>query len=498
MTQTISRIVLVGRDAPVWLAALALHKAFQGSIEVTALELPTLSLAAGVHSAVPAITLLHSAIGVDELALASACNAVPMVAQRYANWARTSPPFVHGYDVADATNPLLGLVQYWVKARGEGLRVDFDDFSLAAVAAKAGKVPTESSVLSGPLPPPGYQFDARSYAAAFKSLALRRGIHHRTGHLAGVKREGGQILSVEWEGGEEFTGDLFIDVSGVEALLIRSQPQDETVSWAEWLPCDRILNASAPLLSPLPSFSHNTAVRFGWIGLHPLRDRTAVVAAYSSKHAEPQDLNHLPAMAGIAISSDAVVTPLSPLGRPRAWNGNCVALGTAAVELEPLDAIELHIAHLGISQLIQWIQRDTDQVTAAAGFNEAVYGAAESLRDFLIAHYRLNRRFDEPFWDQARTATGPESLETKLRNFRARGSVGLLPDGAFEQMNWASILIGHGLIPESYEPWVDQVPEDELKHLLASRLREIADAVRAMPDVDQYVATAPSFQVTAF
>ena len=490
MTQAINQVVLIGRDAPVWLTAVSLHKALGPTVEVLVLELPTLTLETSVYSAVPAIAQLHAAIGVDQLALAAACQAVPVAGQRYANWSRSAPSFIHGYDAGDASQPLLGLVQHWVKARGLGLKAAYDDFSLAAAAAKAGKVPTPSSVPGETAPPPGYHFDARSYAAAFKSLALRRGIEHRTGHLAGVKRDGARILSVEWEGGEEFNADLFVDVSGVEALLIGSQPHDQTRSWSEWLPCDRILSASSPALSPLPAFSHNSAVRFGWIALHPLRNRTAVVAAFSSKHADVQDLDHLPALAGVPISSDVDVTPLRPSARPRAWNGNCVALGTAAVELEPLDAIELHVVHLGISQLIHWLQREPDQVTAAAGFNEAVYSAAESLRDFQMAHYRLNRRFDEPFWDEARTASGPESLDVKLQNFRARGTVGLLPEGAFEQMNWASILIGHGLIPENYEPWVDQVDEDEQKHLLASRLREIAGAVGAMPSVEQYLATA--------
>ena len=497
MTQTISRIVLVGRDAPVWLTAVALHKALGARAELTVLELPTLTLETNVFSAVPAITQLHAAIGVDQAALASACKAVPMMGQRYANWSRGSRAFIHGYDTADASGPLVGLVQHWVKARSEGLTVDFEEFSFAAVAAKAGTVSNPASGSTERAPAPGYQFDARSYAAAFKALAVRRGIQHRTGHLAGIKRDGARILAVEWEGGEEFTADLFVDVSGVEALLIKSQPDDRAQSWSEWLLCDRILTASSAALSPLPAFSQNSAHRSGWIGLHPLQDRTAVVAAYSSKHGELQDLDQLSALAGVPISGDAVVTPLSPSVRPRAWNGNCVAIGTAAVELEPLDAIELHVVHLGISQLIHWVQREGDPVTAATGFNEAVYSAAESIRDFQLAHYRLNRRFDEPFWDRARTASGPESLETKLESFRVRGNVGLLPDGAFEQMNWASILIGHGLIPDSYEPWVDQVPEDEQKQLLTSRLKEIAEAVRAMPVVEQHLGIASSVPTMA-
>ena len=35
----------------------------------------------------------------------------------------------------------------------------------------------------------------------------------------------------------------------------------------------------------------------------------------------------------------------------------------------------------------------------------------EDVRDFIIAHYKITRRSDDPFWDHVRTMDVPDSLE---------------------------------------------------------------------------------------
>ena len=81
--------------------------------------------------------------------------------------------------------------------------------------------------------------------------------------------------------------------------------------------------------------------------------RTAVLAAYdSSQISDQQVLESLPVLAKLLISGDAVVSTLSQGMRKRAWVGNCVAVGESAFSLELLDALQLHIAHNCITQLM--------------------------------------------------------------------------------------------------------------------------------------------------
>src|SRR5205085_5671252 len=162
--------------------------------------------------------------------------------------------------------------------------------------------------------------------------------------------------------------------------------------------------------------SQISAFRAGWVGLYPLQDRTAVIATWDSKSfGAAQMVESLPVLSGLAIAGDAVVTPFEAGARLRPWSGNCVAIGDSAISLEPLDAVQLHSVHVGVTQLVALFPVDADRLIEADTYNEVVLQHARNVRDFQAAHYRLNRRFDEPFWDAARDAVGPETLDERIR-----------------------------------------------------------------------------------
>lgn len=490
MTERIERIVVVGRDVQAWISALAIHRAFgHERVQVTVLELETTLLGTDVVAAVPSIADLHRLLGIDDQRILHACNGVPMVAQRFANWGRSAATFLHGYDPATGPERDFSFVHYWVRARDQGMHVPYDDFSAAAAAAKQGRIPASSFGFDADLSPPayGYQLDARDYAASVKQLAIKQGIDFRTGRLTGVTHEGDRIASVEWDSGDTFLADLYIDASGPEAALIRSMPGAEFESWSKWFGADQLVSASAPALSPLPAFANIVAFRGGWLGIHPLQNRTAVLGAISSHIADMAMLDNLPVLAGVPIDGEVAITRFNPGIRRRAWIGNCVALGAAAADLEPLDSALLHFLYVGIGHLLGELSASTDPLAQAEVFNRNLARAAEGIRDFQLAHYRLNSRFDEPFWDRARDSSGPSSLEARVAAFQRDGSVSVADDEPFQETNWAAVMIGHGVIPQSYAPWVDQMPEEQHMAIMQRRLRSIATAVNAMPSVEQFL-----------
>ncbi|WP_197412027.1 tryptophan 7-halogenase, partial [Sphingopyxis sp. HIX] len=63
-------IALLGRDAPLWLAAAALRRALApAGVAITAVALPSEAGPADLHATLPAIEALHNQIGIDEAAL---------------------------------------------------------------------------------------------------------------------------------------------------------------------------------------------------------------------------------------------------------------------------------------------------------------------------------------------------------------------------------------------------------------------------------------------
>jgi tryptophan halogenase len=374
MSRAIETVAVVGRDAPVWIAAAALHRAVgKAGVKVQVVELPSLLSPVDVYAALPSIRGLHQLLGLDDPMILAASDGVPVVGHRFSNWSGAAPPFVHGYDDAPPPGGDLDFVHYWAKGRLEGLKVPFEDFSLAAVMAKQGRVPAladQDPALSATF---GVQLDARGYSSLLKQFAAHLGIAVTSGTIREVERDGDRISAVVLADGERVEADLFVDASGTEAALISKLDGAEFEPWSDWLPCNRTLSASAPALQPLPAFSQVSAFRGGWIALHPLRDRTAIVAVYDTQRISDQEMvDTLPILTRLAIAGDAVVSPLRPGVQKRSWIGNCVAVGEAAVALEPLDAVQLHLTHMCVSHLVTLFPVTADELPEAAAYSSAI------------------------------------------------------------------------------------------------------------------------------
>jgi tryptophan halogenase len=110
-----------------------------------------------------------------------------------------------------------------------------------------------------------------------------------------------------------------------------------------------------------------------------------------------------------------------------------------------------------------------------------------NLRDFQAAHYLLNRRFDDPFWDGIRHRTLPPSLKRKVDMFGARAQVPLNDDEFFHEQVWDKHLLGSGVVPQGYDPRVDALPDEAHIQKVQQRLREVAELARRMPSVEQFL-----------
>ena len=213
---------------------------------------------------------------------------------------------------------------------------------------------------------------------------------------------------METKAGERVEADLFIDATGAEAALIGRLPGSDFESWRRWAPCDRMLAGTAPRLEAIPGFSQISAFRSGWIGLYPLQHRTAVTAVYdSSQITDAEIADALPVLTGAKLQGEAFVSAIEPGLRPRAWIGNCVAVGDAAdvAASEPLDAMpQPHLdsdrasvaVDLSCSRATPTTWARLPPSTRRSALN------ARNIRDFQITHYKLNQRRDDPFWNRAR------------------------------------------------------------------------------------------------
>jgi tryptophan halogenase len=170
--------------------------------------------------------------------------------------------------------------------------------------------------------------------------------------------------------------------------------------------------------------------------------------------------------------------------RRKGWIKNCVALGLASGFLEPLESTSIHLIQAAISRILSSFPDRSFDPLLIDRFNRDMDLLYESVRDFLIAHYKTTEREDTPFWRHCRAIQLPDSLETKLELFRRRGEVMVDNYEPFREVNWFAILYGQGLIPEDYHPIADVMPANEL----ALRLNQIKAGI------DMRVQGLPSHQ----
>jgi tryptophan halogenase len=136
--------------------------------------------------------------------------------------------------------------------------------------------------------------------------------------------------------------------------------------------------------------------------------------------------------------------------RGRFWVGNCVALGGAALQIEPLAGAGLHFGQIGLATLLDLFPLDDRSSGEAVEFNRIVGDYADSLRDFTFAHYCLSRRRGA-FWDAVRNVAAPASLTAKMNLFAAGGRIDLRDHEIFEETDWVWLLLGTGLMPDALE-----------------------------------------------
>jgi tryptophan halogenase len=491
MNARVESLVLLGRDAPLWLAASVLQAALKpAGVAVTAIELPSLLHASDVYATLPGIEALHTRLRLDEAGLLRATGGAFSLGQNFVDLLGGHGHFLNAYGAYGTPIEGNDFFPYWVKARGLGLDVALEQFSPTAAAARQGRVmiPDEASEVYGRADY-GYHLPAIAYAAGLKSVAARIGVAIRTAnHIAIERGDGGDITALVADG-ERVPGDLFVDATGSDAALIGKTLGVGQQSWRAHFPADLVFAARAQPFTPIPTYAELRAWPPGWAALYPTQAATHVIHAFSSALTEPEAaLDQLGATTGLALG-DAVLRPSEPGRREQPWAHNCVAIGSAACALDPIHNLDLHAVQLGLVTLLTYFPAGQDAEPSRNEYNRLMRSSFERLRDYQAAFYML-APYPGAFWDGGRAAPPPPELAHIVATFRARSEVPPMEDDSIPTDNWRALLIGLGLAPESYPPRIDATAPDVVKAQFRAMLGFVKDAVLRQPTHAQALGTA--------
>jgi tryptophan halogenase len=132
------------------------------------------------------------------------------------------------------------------------------------------------------------------------------------------------------------------------------------------------------------------------------------------------------------------------------------------VVFDAIHGVDLQAVQLGLVHLLPLFPVSNEYAVEREEYNRNLRSAFERVRDFQSAHYVLNR-YRGAFWERARLTPVSAELMRKIGVFRARGEVVHYEDESFSVDDWQALLLGHGVLPDSWDPAVDRSPADSVR-----------------------------------
>lgn len=488
-------VVIVGGGTAGWMAAAALARVFPGTLSIRLVESEQIGTVGVGEATVPHLKLFNQLLGIDEAEFVRSVHGTFKHGIEFVDWARIGDRYHHGFGTIGHDHGLLPFHQYWLKAHRLGIAADLGAYSLNTAAAPAGRfmvsasdVPPESPLANIAY---AYHFDAGRYGKYLRRYAEQRGVRRTEGKVVDVQQRGedGFVEAVVLEGGERIAGDLFIDCSGFRGLLIEQTLHAGYEDWSHWLPCDRAVAVACENTSPLTPFVRCTAREAGWTWRIPLQHRTGNGYVYSSAHIgdDAAAARLLECLDAPAIDEPRLLR-FVPGQRKRTWDRNVVALGLASGFLEPLESTNIYLIQSGIARLVKLFPDRGFSPAVIARYNSETAFEIERIRDFIILHYCATERDDGAFWHYCRTMDIPAPLAANIELFRDSGRFFRNAEELFALTSWVEVMIGQRIMPRSWHPAVDQLPDAQLKRLMDDVQRVIATCVEAMPTHEQFIA----------
>ncbi|HEX8667380.1 MAG TPA: tryptophan halogenase family protein [Allosphingosinicella sp.] len=487
-------IVIVGGGTGGWMAAAALAKVVgTNGRSITLVESEEIGTVGVGEATIPPILVFNKLLGLDEDEFVRETHATFKLGIDFVNWRRPGDRYFHhfglfGADIKDG----VSFSHYWLRWVKEGGNPNNLLFSSEAQAAHQGRFARTKPAAGGAAPSINYafQFDASRYAAFLRRFAEKRGVVRTEGRIVKVHQqpESGFIESVELTGGRRVRGDLFLDCSGFRGLLIEGALETGFEDWSRWLPTNRALAVPCERVEDPVPYTRCTAYEAGWQWRIPLQHRTGNGYVFCDAFigADEAAANLLSRLDGPA-QADPRLLRFGAGRRRRSWAKNCIAIGLSSGFLEPLESTSIHLIQVAISKLLDLFP-DRDFHPAILGrFNTEMELLYESIRDFIVAHYKVTDREDTAFWRYCKHMSVPDSLETKLDLFRTRGEVLAAGHDIFREISWFAVLYGQGMMPEGYHPLADVMSDDDLNLTLAKIRSAIQQRVGALPPHEQFL-----------
>jgi len=430
------RIVIVGGGSAGWMTAgliAADHRAAApGGLQVTLIESPDVPPIGVGEGTWPSMRDTLHRIGVSESDFFRECDASFKQGSRFNRWVTGEDndyyfhPFVLPMGYGEVNLP-----EQW-QARHPNIPfadlVSFQPHLCAkGCAPKQPQTPEYAAVANY-----GYHLDAGKFGVFLRKHCLEKlGVQYVPDNVVGINSHAnGDIASLQTQKHGALEGDLFIDCTGMQSLLLGQHYGIPLIPQKHVLYNDSALAVQIPYPAdeyPIASQTSSTAQSAGWIWDIGLPTRRGIGHVYASGYisddqAEAELRAYIMQTGGPKDIPQPRKLTFEPGYREKFWHRNCVAIGLSAGFIEPLEASALAIVEMSAALVSDDLPATREAMDIVAKrFNDAFTYRWERVIDFLKLHYVLSQRRDTPYWrDNTDPAKTPERLGELLTLWQHR------------------------------------------------------------------------------
>jgi hypothetical protein len=453
-------MVIVGGGSAGWITANLLAKHFiPKGITISLIEsddIPTIGVGEG---STPQLASFMDEIGIAEADWLTQCNATYKNGIKFTNWSTREgyQDYFHPFPAQTDDHTVPGFFHNsYLMRKGIDLPSHPDPFFLSTKLASQNKIPVPNDNFPFEVNY-GYHFDASLFAKVLRSHAESKGVNRIGGTVSSIIRDkDGNIELLHLRSGQEIKGDFFVDCSGAAALLIEKTLHSSFTSFSSNLFNNNAVVLSTPVKPKvIGSFTESTAMSNGWRWEIPLTNRIGNGYVYSDNfidaNAAETELRHALGLIDADVSAKHLSMRVGFF--KQSWKQNCVAIGMSQGFIEPLEATALHITIESVQGFIATFLQSENMQTKRSKYNVKIEQRYEAIRDYIVAHYKLNSRSDTDYWrENSENPYISASLAAIINSWTAGKNLSdelsqQNIDNYYPAVSWHCLLAGYGILP---------------------------------------------------
>lgn len=480
MNKPVQKVIIAGGGTAGWIAAATLSSQLGSLLDITLVESDQIGTVGVGEATIPTHVSFHRLLGIDEREFMRATRATFKLGIAFENWGKLGERYFHSFGKIGRSTWMGDFQHLWQHAQSLGIGGDMSEYCYELQAAEAGRFgKTDNSQISY-----AYHLDATLYAKFLRDFSEKRGCKRVEGKIQQVHKhqDSGFLKGLELENGQHLEADFFIDCTGFRSLLLGDALGVEYDDWSHWLPMNSALAVQTKTDSEILPYTRSIARKAGWQWRIPLQHRVGNGHVYCSDFMSDDEAHDI-------LSNDLdgeMVNEPRPIRfvtgkRRKTWHKNCIALGLSSGFMEPLESTSIHLAQISVTRLVQMFPFNGVTHSLVDHYNRHTDEELVGIRDFLIAHYKVNQRNDSEFWKDRAAMAIPDSLQHRLDLFREAAIA--YQDGAdlFRVDSWIQVLRGQGLYSDHYHHMGRLLAEPNLRQALGELKATIDTAVNNLP-----------------